>query len=143
MQQTREAIDHTKAAGVPMIVAINKIDLPAADPTRVKTQLTESSIVIEEYGGTPASRCPRSQRGWTPVEHILLVAEVRLKAADRPAEGDHRARRTEPRPHGHAHRPEGTLRRHHHRRPSWGKVKAMFNDRGEKVTAAARQTLSR
>ncbi|HET9476257.1 MAG TPA: translation initiation factor IF-2 N-terminal domain-containing protein, partial [Dehalococcoidia bacterium] len=51
MPQTREAIDHTKAAGVPMIVAINKVDLPAADPTRVKTQLTEVGIVVEEYGG--------------------------------------------------------------------------------------------
>ncbi|HEU4759812.1 MAG TPA: translation initiation factor IF-2 N-terminal domain-containing protein, partial [Dehalococcoidia bacterium] len=49
MPQTIEAIDHAKAAGVPIIVAINKIDLPGANVDRVKTQLTEHELVIEEY----------------------------------------------------------------------------------------------
>ena len=51
MPQTVEAIDHAKAAGVPMIVAINKIDRPNANPTRIRTQLLEHEIVLEAMGG--------------------------------------------------------------------------------------------
>jgi len=51
MPQTIEAIDHAKAAGVPIIVAINKIDKPGADPSRVKNELMAHEIVAEEYGG--------------------------------------------------------------------------------------------
>ncbi len=51
MPQTIEAISHTKAAGVPMVVAINKIDLPGADPFRIRTQLTEHGVIVEELGG--------------------------------------------------------------------------------------------
>ena len=51
MPQTREAIDHVRAAGVPMVLAINKCDLPAANPDRVKQELTEHNIVVEDYGG--------------------------------------------------------------------------------------------
>ncbi len=52
MPQTLEALDHAKAAGVPIIVAINKIDLPEANPDRVKTQLSEKGLVAEDWGGT-------------------------------------------------------------------------------------------
>ena len=51
MPQSREAIDHVRAAGVPMVVAINKIDAPNADVDRAKTQLTEVNLVPEDYGG--------------------------------------------------------------------------------------------
>src|SRR5690606_7639461 len=51
MPQTVEAISHAKAAGVPMIVAINKIDKPGADPTRVRTQLLNHEVVVEEMSG--------------------------------------------------------------------------------------------
>ncbi|MCA9855797.1 MAG: translation initiation factor IF-2 [Myxococcales bacterium] len=51
MPQTREAIDHVRAAGVPMVIAINKIDAGNANPDRVKQQLTEVGLVPEEYGG--------------------------------------------------------------------------------------------
>ncbi|NNC91386.1 MAG: translation initiation factor IF-2 [Acidimicrobiia bacterium] len=51
MPQTAEAISHAKAAGVPMIVAVNKMDLPEADPYAVRAQLTEQEIVVEELGG--------------------------------------------------------------------------------------------
>jgi translation initiation factor IF-2 len=52
MVQTKEAIDHAKAAGVPIIVAINKIDLPDANPDRVMTQLSELGLIPEAWGGT-------------------------------------------------------------------------------------------
>jgi len=51
MPQTVEAIDHARAAGVPLIVAINKVDLPDADPSKVKQELTQHEIVVEEFGG--------------------------------------------------------------------------------------------
>lgn len=51
MPQTIEAINHAKAADVPIIVAINKIDKPHANPERVKQELTEHGLVVEEWGG--------------------------------------------------------------------------------------------
>jgi translation initiation factor IF-2 len=51
MPQTREAIDHARAARVPIVVALNKIDKPDANPDRVKTELSENGVIIEEYGG--------------------------------------------------------------------------------------------
>jgi translation initiation factor IF-2 len=51
MPQTIEAIDHARAAGVPIMVAVNKIDKPEANPTRVRQQLTEFNLVPEEWGG--------------------------------------------------------------------------------------------
>jgi translation initiation factor IF-2 len=51
MPQTVEAIDHAKAAGVPIVVALNKMDLPDSKPDRVKTELSERGVVIEEFGG--------------------------------------------------------------------------------------------
>jgi translation initiation factor IF-2 len=52
MPQTKEAIDHARAAGVPILVAINKCDLPGADPARVKTELQKEDLVAEEWGGS-------------------------------------------------------------------------------------------
>lgn len=51
MPQTKEAIEHAQAAGVPIIVAINKMDKPGANPDRVKTELTEYNLVSEDWGG--------------------------------------------------------------------------------------------
>ena len=51
MPQTKEAIEHAKAAGVPIIVAINKMDKPSANPDRIKTELTEFGLIAEEWGG--------------------------------------------------------------------------------------------
>ena len=64
MPQTLEAIDHARAAKVPIIIALNKIDKPDANPDRVKTELSEHGVVVEEYGGdTPLVPCQRQARG--------------------------------------------------------------------------------
>src|SRR5437762_6276180 len=52
MPQTREAIDHARAARVPIVIAINKIDLPSANPERVKQELADLGVVVTEYGGS-------------------------------------------------------------------------------------------
>ena len=79
MPQTIEAIDHVKAAGVPMIVAINKIDRPEADQERVKRQLAEHDLLIEEWGGdviaVPVSALTGDGTG-DLLSNILVVAEV-------------------------------------------------------------------
>jgi translation initiation factor IF-2 len=84
MPQTREAIHHAKAAGVPIVVAVNKIDKPDANPDRVKQELITEQVVPEEYGGD-APFCPVSAKKGTGIdellENILLQAEVlELKA---------------------------------------------------------------
>lgn len=92
MPQTIEAMNHARAAKVPIIVAINKIDLPEADPERVKRQLTEHGLVPEEWGGDTIYVLTSAVKGQgieNLLEMILLVAEVsELKAnPDREARG--------------------------------------------------------
>jgi translation initiation factor IF-2 len=92
MPQTVEAINHAKAANVPIIVAINKIDKPDANPERVKQQLSEYGIIPEEWGGdtimVPISAI-RRQGIDQLLEMILLMADIlELKAdPDKPAKG--------------------------------------------------------
>ena len=92
MPQTLEAIDHVKAAGVPIIVAINKIDRPDVDPERVKRQLAEHNLLVEEWGGDIVAVHVSAKAGdgiEDLLENILVVSEVaELKAnPDRPAKG--------------------------------------------------------
>ncbi len=79
MPQTIEAISHAKNAGVPLVVAINKIDLPAANPQKVKQDLLAHGVVLEEFGGTVLSTAISAKKG-TNVEElldqILLQAEL-------------------------------------------------------------------
>jgi len=92
MPQTKEAIDHVRAARVPMIVAINKVDKPDANPDRVKQELADNNVLIEEYGGDIIA-VPVSAKQRTGIddlmEMILLVADLQdLKAnPSRPAIG--------------------------------------------------------
>lgn len=92
MNQTREAIDHARAAGVPILVAINKIDKPNADPERVKHDLASLGLVPEAWGGDTIF-CEVSAKKRINIdgllENILILAEVlELKAnPDRPARG--------------------------------------------------------
>lgn len=84
MPQTREAIDHARAAGVPLLVAVNKIDKPNANPDRVKQQLSELELVPEDWGGNTVfvEVSAKKREGLDLLlEMILLVADLReLKA---------------------------------------------------------------
>jgi translation initiation factor IF-2 len=79
MPQTIEAISHAKNAGVPMIVAINKIDLPSANVQKVKQDLLQHNVVLEEFGGNTLSAEISAKKGTgvdTLLEQILLQAEI-------------------------------------------------------------------
>ena len=87
MPQTREAIDHARAANVPIIIAINKIDMASANPDRVKQELADLGVVVTEYGGSieaiPVSA--RTQEGVTTLlETIQLVAEAEVEPKANP-----------------------------------------------------------
>jgi translation initiation factor IF-2 len=91
MPQTKEAIEHSRAAGVPIVVAINKIDKPSADPDRVKQELVVQNVVPEDWGGD-TQFVPVSAKTGVGIENlldaILLQAEVlELKAAYEVAAG--------------------------------------------------------
>src|SRR5690606_19043636 len=92
MPQTIEAIQHARAAGVPIVVAVNKIDKPEADPDRVKNELSQHDVISEEWGGDTMFVHVSAKTGAgidQLLESILLQAEVlELKAvADGPAAG--------------------------------------------------------
>ncbi|MEP6961859.1 MAG: translation initiation factor IF-2, partial [Acidobacteriota bacterium] len=142
MPQTLEAIDHAKAAGVPIIVAINKIDKPDAQPERIKQQLADRGLLAEDWGGDVVM-VPVSAKSKTNLdlllEMILLVAEMlSLKAnASRPAMGNvleaklDRARG----PVATVLVRNGSLKVGDHFicGSVFGKVRALFNDAGEGV----------
>lgn len=145
MPQTIEAIHHAKSAGVPIIVAINKIDKPGANPDRVKQELMEQGLVPEEYGGdtimVPVSA--KKQIGIDDLlEMVLLVAEVKeLKAnPNRDARGVIvEAKLDKGRgPVATVLVQNGTLRIGDSVvcGTTYGKVRAMVNDRGENVKKA-------
>ena len=145
MPQTIEAIHHAKSAEVPIIVAINKIDKPGANPDRVKQELMEQGLVPEEYGGdtimVPVSA--KKQMGIDDLlENVLLVAEVEeLKAnPNRPARGVIvEAKLDKGRgPVATVLVQNGTLRIGDSIvcGTTYGKVRAMINDRGENVKKA-------
>ena len=89
MPQTREAVQHAKAAGVPLIVAVNKIDKPEADPDRVKNELSQEEVIPEEWGGDTMFVNVSAHTGEgvdALLEAILLQSEVlELKAPDKGA----------------------------------------------------------
>ncbi len=144
--QTIEAISHAKAAGVPIVVAINKIDKPEAQPDRVKQELTEFGLVAEEWGGdtimVPVSALTGENLD-TLLEMLLLVAEVEDLYAnpDRPAKGTvieanlDKARG----PVATLLIQNGTLRVGDVlvAGSALGKVRAMIDDRGKRVEAAS------
>ena len=149
MPQTIEAINHALAAGVPIIVAINKIDVPAANPDRVKQQLTEHNIVVEDYGGDVVAVPVSAVKGTgldDLLESINLVAEIQeLKAnPDRAAsavvvEAELDSSRG---PIATVLVQGGTLRQGDAVvvGETSGKIKAMFDDRGNRIKEAGPST---
>lgn len=145
MPQTIEAISHAKAAGVPMIVAINKMDKPEAEPSRVKNELLQHEVVVEDFGGDvmAVEISAKSGMGLDKLEEaILLQAEVlELRAnPDRSAEGIIvEAKLDKGRgPVGTVLIERGTLRVGDIivAGTEWGRVRALINDRGENVQSA-------
>src|SRR5579884_476969 len=149
MPQTVEAINHAQAANVPIIVAINKIDKPDANPDKIKQQLTEHNLVVEEYGGDVIA-VPVSAKTGDGVsdllEYILLVADILdLKAdASGHATGTIVEAKVEPGrgPVATVLVQEGTLRISDSivAGVAYGKVRAMTNDRGERLQKATPAT---
>lgn len=93
MPQTIEAINHAKAAGVPIIVAVNKMDKPAANPDRVLQQLTEYEIIPEEWGGDTIV-CNISAKFGQGIENLLEMVLLTAEVADLKANPNRRAHGT-------------------------------------------------
>ena len=149
MPQTKEAISHAQAAGVPIIFAINKVDKPNANPDNVKTQLSQMNLLIEEWGGNIQSQDISAKTGQgidELLEKVLLEAEVlELKAnPNKNAVGTVVEAQLD-KGRGYVTTilvQAGSLRvgdyilagKHS------GKVKAMFNDKGKKLKVAGPST---
>lgn len=145
MPQTREAIDHAKAAGVPILVAINKIDKPGANPERVKTELSECGLTPDNWGGDTIYTEISAKENINIdelLENILLVAEMEQYKANpsRYALGTVIESRLDKQvgPIATILIQNGTLRLGD---PlvvgtSYGKVRVMKNDKGEEITEA-------
>ncbi|GAI32640.1 unnamed protein product, partial [marine sediment metagenome] len=145
MPQTLEAIDHARAAGVPIVVAINKIDKPEADADTVKQQLADAGLVIEEWGGDVVSVpiSAKEKKGISELlENLLVVAEMEELKADpsRPAVGVViEAEMDKSRgPLATVLIQTGTLKVGDTVvvGSTWGRVRAMFNDVGKRVRKA-------
>ncbi|MGK2741894.1 translation initiation factor IF-2 [Tepidicaulis sp. LMO-SS28] len=145
MPQTIEAIHHSKAAEVPMIVAINKMDKPEADPTRVKNELLQHDVILEDFGGDimGIEVSAKAGQGLEKLEEaILLQAEIlELKAnPEREAEGVViEAKLDKGRgPVATALVQRGTLRVGDIlvAGAEWGRVRALLNDRGQNTAEA-------
>ncbi len=149
MPQTREAIDHAKAANVPIIIALNKMDKLDANPDFVKQQLAEIDVVVEDYGGDVIC-VPVSARKGTGIddllEMILLVAEIQDIRANPnlPATGTIIEARLEKSsgPTATVLIQNGTLKMGDNVLVGAmaGKVRAMFNDRGKRIQKAPPST---
>lgn len=149
MPQTREAISHAQAAGVPIVFAINKIDKPGADPEKIKGELAQMNLLVEDWGGKYQSQDISSKTGQNIdllLEKILLEAEVLdLKAnPDRLANGTVIEASLD-KGRGYVTKilvQNGTLDQSDYivAGEYSGRVKAMFNERGKKVKSAGPST---
>lgn len=150
MPQTVEALNHAKAADVPIVVAVNKIDKPEADPDKVRGQLTEYGLVPEEYGGDTmfVNVSARTHEGLDDLlEAIVLTADAAL---DLRANPDMAAQGVAIEAHLDKGRgpvataliQRGTLHIGDSivAGSSYGRVRAMINDQGESVDEAAPAT---
>jgi len=145
MPQTVEALNHAKAAKIPIIVAINKMDLPGADPERVKRQLSEQDLLVEDWGGDIISSEVSAKTGDgidALMENILLVAELaELKAnPNKPASGTIIEARLDRKrgPTATLLVSEGTLQVGDYvaAGATWGRVRALTDERGQTIKEA-------
>src|SRR5439155_556263 len=146
MPQTKESISHARAAQVPIVVAVNKIDVPDADPTRVRSELSTEGLQPEEWGGTTQFSDVSAKLGQNLddlLEKVLLVADAELVLTANPkaeASGPIIESRLDvgrgPVATMLVHR--GTLRVGDAvvAGDAWGKVRALYNYKGEKVKEA-------
>lgn len=142
MPQTKEAINHAMAAGVPIVFAINKVDKPAADPNRIKEELANMNMLVEDWGGKYQSQEVSAKKGLGVeelMEKVLLEAEMLdLKAnPDRKATGSV-IESTLDKGRGYVATvlvQNGTLRIGDIvvAGTQWGKVKAIFNERNQRI----------
>jgi translation initiation factor IF-2 len=147
MPQTRESISHARAAEVPIVVAVNKIDVPDANPDRVRQELTSEGLQPEEWGGTTQfSDVSAKQKENLDdlLERVLLVADAELELRANPnaeASGPIIESRLDV-----GRGPVATMLVHRGTLhvgdavvagDAWGKVRALYNFRGDKVAEAA------
>ncbi len=149
MPQTEEAIDHAKAAGVPIVIAINKIDKPNADPQAIRQQLAERNILVEDWGG-PYQVAEVSAKTGQGVDDLLEKILLEAEMLDLKANPNKKARGVvlEARldkgkgPIATVLIQEGTLKvgdifvvgQH------WGRVRALLNERNQRVESAGPST---
>lgn len=149
MPQTKEAINHAQVAGVPIVIAINKIDKSTANPDKIRESLSKSNILVEEWGGKYQSQeiSAKSGKGVEDLlEKVLLEAEIlNLKAnPNRPASGSIIEASLD-KGRGYVATvmvQNGTLKIGDIllAGPNYGRVKAMFDDTGKRVTEAGPST---
>jgi translation initiation factor IF-2 len=145
MEQTIEAINHSRSADVPIIVAINKIDKPGADPGKIKQTLTEYNLVSEEWGGDTIF-CEISAKKKQGIEELLEMILLQADMMDLKADPDRHARGVVieaklDRGRGPVATiliQEGTLREGDAfvSKTEYGRVRAMNNDQGRRVKSA-------
>ncbi|MFL5982887.1 MAG: translation initiation factor IF-2 [Gaiellaceae bacterium] len=146
MPQTKESISHARAAEVPIVVAVNKIDAPDADPTRVRNELSTEGLQPEEWGGTTQFSDVSAKQGQNLddlLEKVLLVADAELELTANPtaeASGPIIESRLDV-----GRGPVATMLVHRGTLhvgdavvagDAWGKVRALYDFRGEKVKEA-------
>jgi translation initiation factor IF-2 len=149
MPQTKEAINHAQVAGVPIVIAINKVDKPTANPDKIRESLSKINILVEEWGGKYQSQeiSAKSGKGVDDLlEKVLLEAEIlNLKAnANKPAAGSVIEASLD-KGRGYVATvmvQNGTLKIGDIMLagPNYGRVKAMFDDTGKKVTEVGPST---
>ena len=145
MDQTKEAINHAKAAGVPILVAVNKIDKPNADPARVKRELADLGLVSEEWGGETIY-CETSAKQGIGIDELVESITLQTEILELKADPNRRAKGWVIEAQLHKGRgpvatvlvQHGTLRVGDHFVAGiyHGKVRSLTDDKGRKITEA-------